>query len=61
MTAARHLMTHPEIAHGPIRIAFTPDEEIGRGVAAALPADLGADFAYTFDGGALGEISYNFV
>jgi len=58
MTAARHLLAHPEIPHGPIRIAFTPDEEIGRGVSPRLPADLAADFAYTFDGGALGEIEY---
>lgn len=58
MTAARHLLAHPEIAHGPIRIAFTPDEEIGRGVAEALPRDLAADFAYTFDGGRVGEIEY---
>ena len=58
MTAARHLLAHPEIPHGPIRIAFTPDEEIGRGVDARLPKDLGADFAYTFDGAAVGEIEY---
>jgi tripeptide aminopeptidase len=58
MTAARHLLAHPEIPHGPIRIAFTPDEEIGHGVGAELPRDLGADFAYTFDGGAVGEIEY---
>jgi tripeptide aminopeptidase len=58
MTAARHLLAHPEIPHGPIRIAFTPDEEIGRGVGAELPRDLGADFAYTFDGGAVGEIEF---
>lgn len=58
MTAARHLLTHPEIPHGPIRIAFTPDEEIGRGVTEPLPGDLAADFAYTFDGGAVGEIEY---
>ncbi|MBI1417677.1 MAG: peptidase T [Limimaricola sp.] len=58
MTAARHLLTHPEIAHPPLRIAFTPDEEIGRGVDRRLPADLKADFAYTFDGGKLGEIEY---
>ena len=58
MTAARHLLTHPEIPHGPIRIAFTPDEEIGRGVTGPLPGDLAADFAYTFDGAALGEIEY---
>ncbi|MDA3889026.1 MAG: peptidase T [Allgaiera sp.] len=58
MTAARHLIENPEIPHGPIRIAFTPDEEIGRGVGADLPRDLRADFAYTFDGGAVGEIEY---
>ena len=58
MTAARHLLAHPEIAHGPIRIAFTPDEEIGRGVTEPLPRDLAADFAYTFDGAAVGEIEY---
>lgn len=58
MTAARHLLAHPEIPHGPIRIAFTPDEEIGRGVNPRLPADLACDFAYTFDGGAVGEIEY---
>jgi tripeptide aminopeptidase len=58
MTAARHLLENPEIAHPPLRIAFTPDEEIGRGVDARLPKDLKADFAYTFDGGAVGEIEY---
>jgi tripeptide aminopeptidase len=58
MTAARHLLANPEIPHGPVRIAFTPDEEIGRGVDPKLPADLGADFAYTFDGGRVGEIEY---
>ncbi len=58
MTAARHLLAHPEIPHGPVRLAFTPDEEIGRGVTERLPKDLGADFAYTFDGGAVGEIEY---
>ena len=58
MTAARHLLNHSEISHGPIRIAFTPDEEIGRGVTAPLPDDLAADFAYTFDGAAVGLIEY---
>lgn len=58
MTAARYLLRHPDILHGPIRLAFTPDEEIGRGVDARLPGDLGADFAYTFDGGKPGEIEY---
>ena len=58
MTAARHMLENPDIKHGDIRIAFTPDEEIGRGVGAQLPKDLRADFAYTFDGGAVGEIEY---
>ncbi len=58
MTAARHLLSNPDIPHGRIRLAFTPDEEIGRGVDARLPADLGADFAFTIDGGAVGEIEY---
>ena len=58
MTAARHLLANRDRVHGPIRIAFTPDEEIGRGVGDQLPKDLRADFAYTFDGGKLGEIEY---
>ena len=58
MTAVRHLLNHPEISHPPLRIAFTPDEEIGRGVTEPLPGDLAADFAYTFDGAAVGEIEY---
>lgn len=58
MTAARHLLANPSIPHGPIRIAFTPDEEIGRGVNERLPADLGAAFAYTLDGAERGEIVY---
>lgn len=58
MTAARHLLNNPEIMRPAIRLAFTPDEEIGRGVDARLPADLGADFAYTFDGGKPGEIEF---
>jgi len=58
MTAARYMIENPDIAHGPIRIAFTPDEEIGRGVDSKLPEALAADFAYTFDGAAVGEIEY---
>lgn len=58
MTLAEHLIANPSIPHGKLRLAFTPDEEIGRGVDARLPADLGADFAYTLDGGAVGEIEY---
>ena len=58
MTAARKLLSSPELRHCPVRIAFTPDEEIGRGVHENLPKDLQVDFAYTFDGGAVGEIEY---
>jgi tripeptide aminopeptidase len=58
MTAARHLLENPEIPHGKVRLAFTPDEEIGRGVDARLPANLACDFAFTFDGSKLGEVEY---
>ncbi len=58
MTLAEHLIANPDLPRGDLRIAFTPDEEIGRGVDARLPADLGVDFAYTLDGGAVGEIEY---
>lgn len=58
MAMARHLLAHPELPHGMLRIGFTPDEEIGRGVHKNLPADLGATFAYTLDGADLGEIVY---
>ncbi|EAQ02297.1 peptidase T [Pseudooceanicola batsensis HTCC2597] len=58
MTAAAHLLANPSIPHGPVRVAFTPDEEIGRGVGPELTRDLAADFAYTFDGGRVGEIEY---
>lgn len=58
MTAARALLADPALPRPTIRIAFTPDEEIGRGVHVSLPQDLQADFAFTFDGGALGEVEY---
>ncbi len=58
MTVARHLLSHPDILHGKVRIGFTPDEEIGRGVHKSLPADLGVQFAYTLDGSNAGEIVY---
>lgn len=58
MTAARRLLADPGARHGTIRIAFTPDEEIGRGVDPRLPKDLAVDFAYTFDGASVGEIEY---
>ena len=50
LTAAEYFLAHPEIAHGPIRIGFTPDEEVGQGVAHFDVAAFGADFAYTLDG-----------
>ena len=58
MTAARYLLAHPELPHGRLRIGFTPDEEIARGVHANLPGDLAVDVAYTLDGAALGEVVY---
>ena len=58
VTAADHLMRHPEIAHGPIRIAFTPDEEIGRGADRFDVQRFGAVCAYTLDGGSRGELEY---
>lgn len=58
MTMAAHLLANRDLPHGKLRLAFTPDEEIGRGVDARLPKDLGADFAFTLDGGAVGEIEY---
>ena len=58
MTAAEYLMTHPEVEHGKIRIGFTPDEEIGRGVDFFDVKAFGADFAYTMDGGYEGELEY---
>jgi tripeptide aminopeptidase len=58
MAAAQHLLQSPELPHGTIRICFTPDEEIGRGVHADLPGDLQAQIAYTLDGAELGEVVY---
>ncbi|MDR2653032.1 MAG: peptidase T [Prevotellaceae bacterium] len=58
MTAAEFIMQHPELKHGTIKIAFTPDEEIGRGVDKFDVEKFGADYAYTMDGGALGELEY---
>lgn len=56
MDAANYLMQHPEIKHGKIRILFTPDEEIGRGVDKADMKKLAADFGYTMDGESLGHL-----
>mgnify|MGYP000759106627 CR=1 FL=1 len=58
MTAAEYLLAHPELRHGKIRIGFTPDEEIGRGVDFFDVKAFGADFAYTVDGGDAGDIEY---
>ena len=58
MTMAEELIAHPEIKHGPISICFTPDEEVGAGVDQIDLGILGADYGYTVDGGALGEIEY---
>lgn len=58
MTAMAYLIAHPEIKHGRIRVAFTPDEEIGRGAHKFDVAAFGANFAYTMDGGPLGELQY---
>jgi tripeptide aminopeptidase len=56
VTAAAYLVAHPEIPHGPIRLAFTPDEEVGRGTQHFDVARFGAACAYTVDGGSRGEI-----
>lgn len=58
MTAAEYLMAHPEVKHGKIRIGFTPDEEVGRGVDYFNVEKFGAKFAYTIDGGFEGELEY---
>ena len=58
LTAMEYLMQHQEIEHGKVVIRFTPDEEIGRGADCFNIATFGADFAYTIDGGALGELEY---
>lgn len=58
MSAAEYLMEHPEFKHGPVMIAFTPDEEIGRGVEKFDVEKFGAQYAYTIDGGQIGEMEY---
>ncbi|OAV67472.1 Peptidase T [Bacteroidales bacterium Barb6XT] len=58
VSAINYLKQHPAIKHGKIRIAFTPDEEIGRGADRFDVQAFGCDFAYTVDGGALGELEY---
>jgi len=58
MAAAEHLTRHPEIKHGPVKICFTPDEEIGHQAKFLDLEKFGADFAYTIDGGPLGDLNY---
>ncbi len=58
MTMAEYLLNHPELEHGEIRIGFTPDEEVGRGVDFFDVEGFGAEGAYTVDGGAVGELEY---
>ncbi|HRU14059.1 MAG TPA: peptidase T [Dysgonamonadaceae bacterium] len=58
MTAIEYLLDHPEIKHGKIRIGFTPDEEIGRGPDKFDVEKFGAKWAYTMDGGEIGELEY---
>lgn len=57
MTLVQYLYDHPDFAHGPVKIAFTPDEEIGTGIEHFDVKNFGADYAYTIDGGALGELT----
>lgn len=58
VTAGAYLLAHPEIEHGKIRLAFGPDEEIGRGADLFDVEEFGCDFAYTMDGGPVGELEY---
>ena len=58
MASVEYLIQHPEIEHGTIKICFTPDEEIGRGVEHFEYDAFGADFAYTIDGGPVGTVTY---
>ena len=58
MTAMATLIAHPEIPHGTLKVAFTPDEEVGRGVDYFDVEAFGADFAFTVDGGEMGELEY---
>ena len=58
VTAMEYLIQHPEIKHGKVRVGFTPDEEIGQGADHFDVKAFGADFAYTMDGGAIGELEF---
>ena len=58
MDAVQYIVAHPEFKHGHIKIGFTPDEEIGRGVVKFDVKRFGADYAYTMDGGEIGELEF---
>ncbi len=58
MNAVQYITEHPEFKHGPVKIGFTPDEEIGRGVVKFDVSRFGADYAYTMDGGEIGELEF---
>ena len=58
MDAVQYIVEHPEFKHGDIKIGFTPDEEIGRGVVKFDVKKFGADYAYTMDGGEIGELEF---
>ena len=58
MNAVQYIVEHPEFKHGPVKIGFTPDEEIGRGVVKFDVGRFGADYAYTMDGGEIGELEF---
>ena len=58
ITAIEYLIAHPEIVHGKIRVSFSPDEEVGNGMSYFDAKAFGADFAYTIDGGEIGELEY---
>lgn len=58
MNAVQYMVEHPEFKHGDIKIGFTPDEEIGRGVVKFDVKKFGADYAYTMDGGEIGELEF---
>ena len=58
MDTVQYIMAHPEFRHGPVKVGFTPDEEIGRGVVKFDVQKFGADYAYTMDGGEVGELEF---
>ena len=58
VSAMEYLLAHPKIAHGKVRVGFTPDEEIGRGADRFDVDRFGCDWAYTIDGGEIGELEY---